>query len=127
MKARGLLADGSRSKISAFKSVASGEAAYRGEHEASIGWLHMPVPIDRDDEAYFAPLTNLLKRQTELYLGLVHFRDGLEGAARRIATARKFSPVNFWIAFECGLGRRPPDEPIAKFLELHREIATSVP
>jgi methionine synthase II (cobalamin-independent) len=92
-----------------------------------IGWIHMPVPIDRDDDAYFAPLKNLaLKPGTELYLGLVHFRDGLEGAARRIAAARKFSPVDFGIAFECGLGRRPPDEPITKFLELHREIATGV-
>jgi len=92
-----------------------------------IGWIHMPVPIDRDDDAYFAPLKNLaLKPGTELYLGLVHFRDGLEGAARRIAAARKISPVDFGILFECGFGRRPPDEPIAKFLELHREIATGV-
>jgi hypothetical protein len=34
--------------------------------------------------------------------------------------------VDFGIAFECGLGRRPPEEPIAQSLELHREIATSV-
>jgi len=91
-----------------------------------LGWIHMPVPIDRNDDAYFVPLKNLgLKPGTELYLGLVHFRDGLEGAKRRIAVAERIAPQNFGIAFECGLGRRPPEEPIRPFLELHREIATS--
>ena len=54
------------------------------DHE--IDWVHIPVPIDREDDAYFAPLDDLqLPTDTELYLGLVHFRDGVEGAKRRIA------------------------------------------
>ena len=36
-----------------------------------IDWLHMPVPRDRDDDAYFAPLANLkLRPETRIYLGL---------------------------------------------------------
>ena len=42
-----------------------------------IAWMHMPVPIDRADDAFYAPLRNLqLGTGTELYLGLVHVRDG---------------------------------------------------
>ena len=55
-----------------------------------ITWMHMPVPIDRADDAFYAPLRNLqLGTGTELYLGLVHARDGVEGTARRMAAARK--------------------------------------
>ncbi len=87
-----------------------------------IAWIHMPVPRDRDDDAYFAPLRQLaLKPGTEFYLGLVHFTDGIDGAKRRLAAARRVAP-HFGIATECGLGRRPP-ETIPLLLALHREIA----
>jgi hypothetical protein len=44
-----------------------------------INWIHMPMPRNRTDEAYFAPLRSLhLHPETELYLGLVHFTDGVE-------------------------------------------------
>jgi hypothetical protein len=44
-----------------------------------IAYFHMPVPIDRNDDAYFRPLRELrLGPKTELYLGLVHL-DGVEG------------------------------------------------
>jgi hypothetical protein len=37
-----------------------------------VHWIHLPVPRDRDDEAYYAPLGDLeLQPETELYLGLV--------------------------------------------------------
>jgi len=40
----------------------------------TLHWVHMPVPRERSDDAYFAPLSNLqLGPETELYLGLVHF------------------------------------------------------
>lgn len=72
-----------------------------------IDWLHMPVPKERDDDAYFAPLADLdLSKGTQLYLGLVHHTDGLEGGERRIAVAQRHVP-SFGIATECGLGRRP--------------------
>src|SRR5262249_54021105 len=38
-----------------------------------LAYIHMPVPIERNDEAYFQPLSNLrLQPGMELYLGLVH-------------------------------------------------------
>ena len=87
-----------------------------------INWMHMPVPRDRDDDAFFAPLVGLkLHPETELYLGLVHYTDGVEGARRRIATAEKFAP-DFGVATECGFGRRPP-ETVAPLLEIHRDVA----
>lgn len=87
-----------------------------------ITWLHMPVPRDRDDEAYFSPLHNLrLKSGTELYLGLIHLTDGIEGAKRRVAAAERVVS-NFGIATECGFGRRPPDT-VPELLRLHRAAA----
>jgi hypothetical protein len=67
----------------------------------------MPVPRHRDDDAYFAPLRDLDIGEAKLYLGLVHHTDGVEGARRRLATARKYI-TGFGIATECGFGRRPP-------------------
>ncbi|MFO0989344.1 MAG: hypothetical protein U1F37_18615 [Alphaproteobacteria bacterium] len=88
----------------------------------SVSWLHYPVPRDRDDDAYFAPLARLAApRETELYLGLVHYTDGVEGSARRIRTARRHR-AQFGIATECGLGRRPR-ETIPRLLEIHAELA----
>jgi hypothetical protein len=87
-----------------------------------INWIHMPVPKDRHDAAYFAPLTQLnIHPSTEMYLGLVHLTDGKAGAERRIQTARKFLP-SFGVATECGWGRRQP-ETLGKLLELHRVVA----
>jgi hypothetical protein len=87
-----------------------------------VSWLHYPVPRDRDDDAYFAPLARLeTKPETEVYLGLVHYTDGVEGSARRIRTARRHR-AEFGIATECGLGRRPR-ETIPRLLEMHSELA----
>jgi len=70
-----------------------------------IQWVHMPVPIDRTDDAYFAPLKDLqLQPGTELYLGLVHAQDGIEGTKKRIAAAKKYVP-KFGIGSECGISR----------------------
>jgi hypothetical protein len=89
-----------------------------------IAWVHMPVPRERDDVAYFAPLKGLkLNPRTELYLGLVHRTDGLGGARRRLAAAKQVV-TEFGIATECGFGRRPPDT-VPDLIELHREVALS--
>jgi methionine synthase II (cobalamin-independent) len=70
-----------------------------------LTYLHMPVPADRDDDAYYAPLAQLkLPPGTELYLGLVHTEDGVEGTRRRMAAARGYVP-DFGIASECGISR----------------------
>src|SRR6185436_9719031 len=39
--------------------------------ERPLDYLHMPVPVERSDDAYFAPLRDLkLAARTRLYLGL---------------------------------------------------------
>ncbi len=86
-----------------------------------IDWLHMPVPRDRDDEAYYQPLVGLhLRPETKLYLGLIHLTDGLEGTRRRMAVAANFTK-DFGVATECGFGRRPP-QTIADLLQLHAAV-----
>jgi hypothetical protein len=73
-----------------------------------LDFIHMPVPRDRDDDAYFAPLDALaLPPETELYLGLIHLTGGVEGTQRRIAAAEAHAR-DFGIATECGFGRRDP-------------------
>jgi methionine synthase II (cobalamin-independent) len=87
-----------------------------------IQLIHMPVPRNRDDDAYFAPLQNLkLRPETELCLGLVHHTDGVEGTRRRLATARKYAS-NFAVGTECGFGRRDP-KTIPELLRIHAQIA----
>jgi methionine synthase II (cobalamin-independent) len=87
-----------------------------------IAWVHMPVPREREDVAYFAPLKGLkIDPRTELYPGLVHRTVGVAGARRRLAAAKQVV-TNFGIATECGFGRRPP-ETVPDLIELHREVA----
>jgi hypothetical protein len=92
------------------------------EIDRTIQLIHMPVPRDRSDDAYFEPLRRLrLKPRTQLSLGLVHYTDGIAGTRRRLATAEKYV-TNFSIATECGFGRRPPDT-IPELLRIHAEAA----
>jgi hypothetical protein len=94
--------------------------------ERSISWVHLPVPRDRDDDDYFAPLASLeIDDGTELFLGLVHMTDGADGTERRIAAARRHID-RFGVATECGFGRRPADS-VAPLLQLHAEVADPVP
>jgi len=87
-----------------------------------LNWIHLPVPRPRVDDAYYAPLEALrLRPETELYLGLVHYTDGVEGTARRIEVARRFVS-GFGIATECGWGRRAPAT-IPELLRIHRELS----
>jgi hypothetical protein len=87
-----------------------------------IELIHMPVPRDRSDAAYFAPLRRLaLAPETKLALGLVHYTDGIEGTRRRMDTARRFVG-DYAVATECGFGRRAP-ETIPALLRLHLEAA----
>jgi hypothetical protein len=88
----------------------------------SVQLIHMPVPRNRADDAYFEPLARLcLKSETELSLGLVHFTDGVAGTRRRLATAERHAKA-FSIATECGFGRRDP-KTIPELLRIHAEIA----
>lgn len=85
-----------------------------------IHWIHLPVPKERDDSAFYAPLKKLqLRPETRLFLGLVHPGDGIEGTRRRMAMAQRFVS-EFGIATECGFGRRPP-ETVPELLRIHVE------
>jgi hypothetical protein len=72
-----------------------------------IHYVHLPVPKNRTDDAYFAPLAGLkLHPETQLYFGLLHHDDG-EGDAARLAAARRHAQVH-GIATECGMARGDP-------------------
>jgi hypothetical protein len=87
-----------------------------------VTWVHLPVPIDRDDEAYFAPLESVVwPADTEVYLGLLHHEDGVEGALRRAASASKFVS-EYGVATECGFGRGPRERTVT-LLDLHEQVA----
>jgi hypothetical protein len=92
-----------------------------------ITWIHMPVPMDRSDEAYFAPLQNLqLAPSTELYLGLVHVQDGVEGTRRRMAAASKYVQ-DFGIASECGISRARDEQVALEFMRVYAGAAAAGP
>ncbi len=92
------------------------------EIKRPIQLIHMPVPRNRSDDAYFAPLRRLaLPPETKLCLGLVHYTDGVEGSQQRLATAKKYVE-NFSVATECGFGRRDP-RTIPELLRIHAAIA----
>ncbi|KAB2580748.1 hypothetical protein DBV05_g445 [Lasiodiplodia theobromae] len=90
-----------------------------------IDWVHMPVPKDRDDEEYFAPLRSLELGKTELYLGLVHAHDKA-GTEKRVKTAQTvLGSCGFGVATECGLGRTPVED-LASIAEISCRIAEPV-
>ncbi|GAA1443606.1 hypothetical protein [Leifsonia poae] len=87
-----------------------------------ITWFHLPVPIERDDAAFFAPLAAVeLPESTELYFGLLHHEDGVDGARRRADAAATAVP-RFGVATECGFGRGPSERTPA-LLDLHAAVA----
>jgi hypothetical protein len=96
----------------------------RTEHP--IAYIHMAtIPEHQGDD--YAPLADLrLKPDTTLFLGVVHKRDGVDGARRRIADASQY--VNgFGVAHFCGIspvfGVDPAE--VDDLLSLHAEAAES--
>jgi hypothetical protein len=87
-----------------------------------LAYIHMPVPIERSDDAFFAPLRELkLGPTTELILGLVH-NDGVDATKRRIAAAQKFVPT-FGVATECGIARQRRPELVKSLIEIHAQVS----
>ena len=98
--------------------IATGLAS---QSQRQLDFLHMPVPRDRVDGAYYAPLAALqLAAETELYLGLIHHQDH-SGDSQRIAAAQKVVP-SFGIASDCGWGRTDPER-VPGLIESHRLAA----
>lgn len=95
-----------------------------------VDWIHLPVPIERDDAAFFAPLADIEWGETTPYLGLVHHEDGVDGGIRRARAARAAVPAlaapgAFGIATECGFGRGPAER-TAPLLDLHHDLAAAL-
>jgi len=88
-------------------------------------FVHMPVPRNRADDAYFAPLRELKSGDTRLVIGLVHLTDGTQGSLQRLATFRRHFHGPHGVATECGWGRRKA-ETIPALMKVHREVAAAL-
>jgi len=87
-----------------------------------VHFIHMPVPKDRTDDAYFKPLGDLaLGDATDLYLGLIHYQDE-DGDRERLRIAHNYHRVA-GISAECGWGRADPAR-VPGFLESHRKAVS---
>jgi catechol 2,3-dioxygenase-like lactoylglutathione lyase family enzyme len=82
--------------------LANGVIAASGRR---VDWIHIPV-LDRSDDAFYAPLTELKPQGARVYLGVIHNMARFEA---RIATARKFLS-DFGLGAYCGFGRMPASE-----------------
>ncbi|KAK5112407.1 hypothetical protein LTR85_011516 [Meristemomyces frigidus] len=92
-----------------------------------IDWMHMPVRKDRTDEAYIAPLANLLPLldpETDIYLGLVHASDDDDTRARLASAQKVLGERRFGISTECGLGRRS-EKDLERVVEVLRAVSAS--
>ena len=84
-----------------------------------LAYIHMPVPVDRSDDAFHRPFRDLkLNAGTALFLGVVHAKDGAEGTKARIAAARRYAP-DFGIATECGMARARSEDTVRSLLKIH--------
>jgi hypothetical protein len=92
-----------------------------------VAYVHMPVPAHRTDDGYYAPLSGLrLPPGTELYLGLVHVSDGVEGTRHRMAVAAKYVQ-DFGIASECGISRARHPSLAREFMRVYAGAAEAGP
>jgi methionine synthase II (cobalamin-independent) len=87
----------------------------------SLAYIHMPVPLSRTEDDFFKPLANLVcPSGTEIYLGLIHAADGVEGVRKRVALAEKYLP-KFGIATECGFARARTEDVVNSLIAIHAE------
>tara|TARA_B100000470_G_scaffold220808_1_gene209878 strand:+ start:682 stop:1731 length:1050 start_codon:yes stop_codon:yes gene_type:complete len=88
--------------------------------ERTVQFIHLPVPKERDDNAYFEPLKELkLPEGTDLYLGLVHYGDEV-GDRCRLSKAQEYVHVD-GIGSECGWGRGDPGR-VPSLLNSHAKL-----
>ncbi|HEX9041175.1 MAG TPA: hypothetical protein VF838_09110 [Trebonia sp.] len=92
-----------------------------------VAYVHMPVPVNRTDDAYYQPLSGLrLPAGTELYLGLVHVSDGVAGTRQRMAVAARYAR-DFGIASECGISRGRHPALATEFMRVYAGAAAAGP
>ena len=83
----------------------------------------MPVPMERQRRGLLcAACRSAAASRTELYLGLIHAADGVDGTRERIATARKYV-TDFGIASECGISRGRDPSVALEFLRVYAAAA----
>jgi hypothetical protein len=91
----------------------------------TLAYIHMPVPVERSDDAFHRPFHDLkLPEGTALFLGVVHAKDGTAGTKARIAAARHHAP-EFGIATECGMARARSEKTVRTLLRIHAECCAS--
>jgi hypothetical protein len=96
--------------------------ALTGAIAHKLAYVHMPVPIERSDDAFYQPFRDLkLSPGTELYLGVVHAKDGVAGTQTRIEAARRYVP-SFGIATECGMARARSEQTVRALLQVHADV-----
>jgi hypothetical protein len=89
-----------------------------------VDFLHIPVPKDRTDDAFYAPLNDFKRPEgTKLYLGLLHHDDDA-GDKKRVAVARRHV-AEFGLSAECGWGRTEPGR-LPGLLKGHRIAAEAL-
>jgi hypothetical protein len=96
------------SALLASATAAAGAAGRR------VDFIHMACPYQWTAPEQWQPLADLrLAPATELFLGLVHAQDGIDGARARAELAGAvITDRAFGVATECGMGRYQDD---AKF------------
>jgi hypothetical protein len=72
-----------------------------------LAYIHMPVPIERNDDAFHAPFRDL--------------KLGVAGTRARLAAARGYAP-KFGIATECGMARARSEDTVRALLKIHADI-----
>ena len=88
-----------------------------------LAFIHLPVPINRTDDAFFKPFADLkVAKNTEVYLGVVHAADGASGTNRRISAASTYLK-GFGIACECGIARARRPDLIKSILAIHSQAS----
>ena len=88
-----------------------------------VDYVHMPA-LKHPEPDFFAPLAELDGEDVDVYLGIIHHTDSVDGFIERMAMARRYR-ARFGIASVCGYGRVDPAE-LPHILAVHRDCAAAL-
>ena len=88
-----------------------------------VDYVHMPA-VKHPQPEFFAPLAELEGEDPDVYLGIIHHTDGVEGFVERMEMARRYRR-RFGIGSVCGYGRVDPSE-LPQILAVHRDCAAAL-